>query len=241
MPLLTARTLPVPALACAFALVGCTDVLDRSPEGELVALSTKTPAPETDEVPTHEVALSAPDGALDTLGRARAARMHPTGGALLVDEEARLLWVEKGERGARRPLLDAVVGRPALLGDGRVVAARSTDPGESDLWLVTLDGAPPRALTASPGADGQPFVLDDGRVLFVSDRTGVAALWVVDPATREAKQLTNHGERAGALSDRFVPPPVGEPRQEGTRVIYDAGDGLWSVDVVTGTAEEVRG
>lgn len=236
--LLDPRTpLSLSALACAVALAGCTDVLDASPDGELVALSAKTPAPETDEVPSAEVAFASRDGALDSFGPARAALLHPRGGALLVDDEARLSWVRKG---VRQPLLDEVVGKPALLDDGRVVAARSTDPGESDLWLVTLDGAPPRALTATAGADGQPFVLADGRVLFVSDRSGVVALFVVDPSTREVTQLTNQGERPGALSERFVPTPVGEPWQEGARVFYDAGDAIWSVDVTTGDAEEVR-
>lgn len=236
MPLSTFRHRAALTLGCALALVGCTDVLDRSPEAEIVALSTKTPAPETDELPTHEIALTQADGTAEPLGRARTARLHPRG-TLVVDEEARLLLVEQG---ARRPLLDSVEGRPALLPDGRVVASRSTDPGESDLWLVTLDGAPPRALTATPGADGQPFVLDDGRVLFVSDRTGVVGLYIVDPATGEVTQLTNAGERPGALSDRFVPTPVREPWQEGSRVFYDAGDGVWAVDLRTGKAEEVR-
>lgn len=235
--LLGSRPSPLVALTGVLALAGCTDVLDASPEGELVALSSKAPLAETDEVPTAEVALAGRDGALQRFGDARDARLHPRGGALVVDGEARLTWVKDG---ARRALLDGVVGRPAVLEDGRVIAARSTDPGESDLWLVTLDGAPPRALTATPGADGQPFVLDDGRVLFVSDRSGVAALYVVDPTTREVTQLTNQGERPGALSSRFVPPPIREPQQEGARVIYDAGDGIWSVDIHTGSAEEVR-
>lgn len=235
MPLLSLRTRAALALAACVPL-GCTDVLDRAPDKEIVALSTKAPAPETDEVPTHEIALTHADGAMAPLGQAREARLHPRG-ALVVDAEARLLLVENG---VSRTLLESVEGRPALLADGRVVASRSTDPGESDLWLVTLDGAPPRALTATPGADGQPFVLEDGRVLFVSDRTGIVALYIVDPASGETTQLTNLGERPGALSERFVPTPLREPWQEGSRVLYDAGDGIWAVDIRTGKAERVK-
>ncbi len=226
-------------LLMGFALVGCTaEVIDASADEALLAVEHSAPRAETDEVPTATVALERRDGRVQELGDARAARLHPRGGALVVDANAALSLVQ-GD--GKRALLDSVVGRPALLPDGRVVASRSTDIGESDLWIVTLDGAPPRALTSTAGADGQPFVLDDGRVLFVSDRTGVVGLYVVDPATREVTPLTNQGERPGRLSDRFVPTPaIGEPRQEGTRVIYDAGDGIWAVDIHTGKAEEVR-
>lgn len=227
------------AVAAGSLALSCTapTVVDATSDETLLALDRSAPAPETDEVPTSVVALSSADGAMLDLGDARAARLHPNGGALVVDGDAQLSWV-KGD--SRRPLLDSVVGRPAVLDDGRVLASRSTDLGESDLWLVTLDGAPPRALTATAGADGQPFVLEDGRVLFVSDRTGVAALYVVEVDSKQVRQLTNHHEVAGRLSERFVPPPVGEPWQKGERVFYDAGDAIWSVDVVTGAAEVAR-
>lgn len=236
MRLLLPRLMTVAAASLALS---CTvpDVIDATADETLVSLGSSDPLPETDEVPTSALAIAAENGAMLDLGEAREARLHPKGGALVVDGDARLFWVTSD---ARRPLLDSVVGRPALLRDGRVIAARATDLGESDLWLVTTDGAPPRALTATAGADGQPFVLEDGRVLFVSDRTGVAALYIVDVESRQATQLTNHGEQPGRLSERFVPPPVREPWQQDGRVFYDAGDAIWSLDLTSGAAEVAR-
>lgn len=222
------------------ALVGCQpgDILDPAAADDVVLLETPEQVPESDANPAAPVGLRERDGSITNLGKARAVTRHPNGGVLVVDEDQRLSLVE-GD--TRVTLLDEVEGRPAVLPDGRVVAARAADPGESDLWLVTLDGELPEALSEAPGADGHPFVLEDGRVWFLSSRTGVTSIFVLDPATGATTQLTNQGQQPGQLSDAFVPPPaMGEPWQEGSRVFYDAGDAVWSVDVVTGEAEVVR-
>ena len=204
-----------PALALA-ALAGCAaPVLDETP--------VRAPRADTDEPRSSSFAL---DGV--PLGTGRAALPLPDGRAVLVDDDARLVLVE-GE--TRAPLLDAVVGRPALLDDARVIAARATDLGESDLWIVPVDGSRPRALAAHAGADGQPFVLDDGRVLFVSDRTGVASVYVVGADGRGLAQLTNASARPGALGGAFVPPPVLWLEQRGAVVAYDAGDRVVRLEV----------
>lgn len=228
------RSLPASAL---FALVGCQSgaILDSQVPAEVVVLEKSTPPSETDGISLATVAINEGDGSLTRLGRVQSVTRHPGRGMLLVDEGSRLVLVQ---RGVRTSLLDGVEGKPAVLPDGRIVASRAGDPGESDLWLVGVDGEAPRALTTGAGGNGHPFVLDDGRVMFLSSRTGVASIFVIDPATGETTQLTNHGERPGRLSERFVPPPaIGEPWQQGRRVFYDAGDAVWSVDVVTGHAE----
>jgi hypothetical protein len=140
-----------------------------------------------------------------------------------------------------RVLADRVHGAHAVLADGKIVVARlGEEPGESDLWIVTKDGAP-RTLCVAPGPDEQPFALSDGRVLFVSARTSVASLWVADVATGECAQLTNRGMRAGGPRDGFVPPPEGEVREDRNSIVYDAGGGsLWRVDLSTGTGREVK-
>lgn len=142
------------------------------------------------------------------------------------------------------PIFDRVLGTPAVLGDGALVVSRLGDePGESDLWLVPLDAkAPPHVLFAAPGADDRPAALDDGRVLFVSTRSTVASLWIGDVAKGEAEALTNAGLVAGrgrAGLAGFVPPPNGVVERSRTHVVYDAGDGWWSVELATGRARRV--
>lgn len=237
-----ARALPrlASSAVALVALVGCQpgDVLDAWAADDVVVLETPESVPESDANPTVDVGVRERDGSVTQLGKARAVTRHPRGGVLVVDEKKRLALVK---RDRRVTLLDEVEGKPAVLRDGSVVVARATDPGESDLWVATIDGQPPRPLTKAPGADGHPFVLEDGRVWFLSSRTGVTSVFVLDPATGETTQLTNQGQQPGQLSDDFVPPPaLGEPWQEGRRVFYDAGDAVWSVDVVTGEAEVVR-
>lgn len=182
--------------------------------------------PESDERP---LATFHVDG-VDVQGR--AALTLEDGRVLIIDARDALRFAS-----SKRPLLDGVRA-VADLRDGRVVASRSTDVGESDLWLVPLqprDG-PPRALAAEKGADEMPLVLDDGRVLFVSTRSSVASLWIVAPDGTSLRQLTNADARPGALGAAFVPSPVEYVASEGARVTYDAGDGaLVTIDVDTGS------
>jgi hypothetical protein len=147
--------------------------------------------------------------------QARSALTLDDGRVLLVDTDDALRFAH-----ARTALLDrvraVVPGRP-----GTVVASRSTDIGESDLWLVTLDrSTPPRAIAAERGADEMPLVLDDGRVLFASTRTGRASLWIA--------QLDGSGLR----QIEGAPPPVSYVSHHGTQVTYDAGEGdVRTIDV----------
>lgn len=201
-----------PLLALAVAGCSAQSTLDER-DGAAVVVTRAAPAmAESDHVPAHDVVLADAAGHEHRLPAARAAVLWPRGATgtprvVAVDADARLVVVE-GQR--RRPLLDRIVGAPVVVDAARVIAARETEPGETDLWLVSDDGAPPRALAAAPGADDSPQLLPDGRVLFVSGRSGVAALWIVEQTPGAApRQLTNIGERPGALSSSFVPPPEG--------------------------------
>ena len=199
----------------ALSIAGCSapSTLDERDGAALVVTRAADAMAESDHVPAHDVVLADAAGHEHRLPAARAAVLWPHAGVTVaprvaaVDADARLVLVEDGRR---RPLLDRVVGVPVVVDDHHLIAARETEPGETDLWLVGDDGAPPRALAAAPGADDSPQVLPDGRVLFVSGRSGVASLWVVDQTPgAPPRQLTNIGERPGALTPSFVPPPEG--------------------------------
>jgi hypothetical protein len=93
----------------------------------------------------------------------------------------------------------------AVLADGRRVEVRSSGMGESELFLVDAHGA--RPIASAPGPDDAPLALSDGRVAFVSGRTGIASVYVVDVATGALAPLTNVDVKR-AKDPRFVPPPI---------------------------------
>lgn len=51
-----------------------------------------------------------------------------------------------------------------------------------DIWTVTADGSHPTRLTSSPSAEWMPTWSRDGRIYFVSDRTGTHRIWSLRPA-----------------------------------------------------------
>jgi len=127
---------------------------------------------------------------------------------------------------------------PATLADGtRVESRKGAAPGESDLWLVSRTGEA-RAIASAPGADDMPLILGDGRVAFVSTRSTLASIWIFDPRTGEATQLTNRGLVAGKPREGFVPPPMERWTTVGEELRYESSPGVWwSVDLATGRAQ----
>ena len=89
------------------------------------------------------------------------------------------------------------ISDPQVSPDGRTVAfvVRTTDlqdnRGRHDLWLVGVDGKAVRRLTTHPAADFSPRWTSDGRLLFLSSRSGSMQVWRIDPAGGEAEQLSD--------------------------------------------------
>ena len=222
-------------LCSSLVLLAACDIGAR----ELAVIDARPLLPtraETDERPSFTLDHHTND--TTSLGQGRGALALANGRVALVNNEGALFLVDGA---LRTPLLDQVTSAPIALPGDRLLASRSTDVGESDLWIVTLGAgshAPPRALAAARGADGLPFLLEDGRLLFVSTRTGVASIFVVELDGTQLRQLTNVGLKPGRLGDRFVPPPIAGDgmRQQGALVLYDAGDATWSIDVDSGAA-----
>jgi len=132
-----------------------------------------------------------------------------------------------------------VLGHAAVLPGGRrVEARRGAEPGESDLFLVDADGkATPLAPAAGP--DELPLALADGRVAFVSGRSTVASIWIVDPNSGALAQLTNRGLVAGKPWRGFAPPPARDFREMSGALAYDDGSGRrWRVHLANGRGEE---
>ena len=83
---------------------------------------------------------------------------------------------------------NAAVINPAWSPDGRRIVfvsvvepdtTSSTESQQSDVWIVNVDGSGRTNLTNGQFANFQPVWSGDGRVFFVSDRSGVDNVWAV--------------------------------------------------------------
>lgn len=146
-----------------------------------------------------------------------------------VVDHAGVLW--SLEEGSKKRVLDRVRRAPVLHPDGPIVVREGDEPGRSQLTILRAE---PEVLAPSDvGADDLPLVLSDGRVVFVSTRTTIASVWVVDPKTNDARQITNVGLVAGRPLVGFVPPPA-ERFEYDDVVAWDAGGGeRWTWDPAT--------
>ncbi|MBI3205442.1 MAG: hypothetical protein HYZ29_28135 [Myxococcales bacterium] len=118
----------------------------------------------------------------------------------------------------------SLLGSAALPGGRRVEARAGAEPGESDLWSVDANGSA-APLAAAPGPDEGPVALPDGRVAFVSGRSTVMSVWLVDPSTAQTTQLTNRGLRAGTPWSSFVPPPAHGLEVDGRMLRWEDANG----------------
>lgn len=165
------------------------------------------------------------------------APVELTIGEVHVDTDG-VLW--RRTNGVSTKLLDRTFGAPAILADGSIVISRRHAPGDTDLWIVPPQGEP-RALAPAEGSDDMPLALPDGKVAFLSTRTTVASIWVIDPRTGALAQLTNRGLAAGRDMLGFVPTPMHRMSIEGSELRYEAAPGeLWAVDVASGAARRVE-
>jgi hypothetical protein len=210
--------------------------LDRRGNELLVGRPSKA-RPEADAPPSYDVFLTHV-GSSDRKPIATHARAagFESNAIWFIDAE-RVLWRRSEDE--RRRLIDRVIGRPALLPNGtRVVSRAGGEPGESDLVVVEDDGGF-RTLATAPGPDDLPTALPDGRVAFVSGRTGLASLYVVDPKDEALVQLTNRGARR--IGPDFVPPPARRIEVSAAWLDYDDGHGdRWHIEIATGRAERSR-
>jgi hypothetical protein len=120
-----------------------------------------------------------------------------------------------------------VVGLPAFGGPIAVVA-RVVEPPVGTELLVISDLGVKRVLDVAERPD-RPAVSPDGRhVAFVSGRTGLASVWLLELETGALVQLTNLGllPAKGGAPEGFVPPPhLGPPAFEGDALVWSSPSG----------------
>jgi Tol biopolymer transport system component len=67
----------------------------------------------------------------------------------------------------------------ATVGKSRARAGLMSEA--DDLWTVRADGSEPTRLTSSPASDGMPSWSADGRIFYVSNRSGSPRIWSLLP------------------------------------------------------------
>ncbi len=110
------------------------------------------------------------------------------------------------------------VGDPQVSPDGRrVVFVRTatdsvTGKRNADIWTVASDGSGrPQPLIAGPGSDDTPRFLADGRIAFISARSGTPQVYLADASGGHVRAVTR-------LSGGVQPPLV--ISSDGRRVAY---------------------
>jgi len=99
------------------------------------------------------------------------------------------------------------VGSPRWSPDSRWIAFDSPQAGNSDIYIISVDGGQPRRLTSGPSNNVRPSWSGDGRwIYFGSNRSRVSQIWKEPAAGGIAVEVTKSGgEEAFESADgRFV-------------------------------------
>jgi Tol biopolymer transport system component len=123
------------------------------------------------------------------------------------------VWAARRDQtGVRRVtnFRDATVNVGSWSPDARTIAFNATIAGNTDIYVASVDGGPPRRVTDGPAIESDPEWSRDGRwIYYASNETGRSEIWRMSPDGRERRQLTSEGgfdphESADGLRVYFV-------------------------------------
>ena len=117
-----------------------------------------------------------------------------------------------------------IAGTPRWSPDGRQVVLDCNAGGNEDIYVVSVEGGPPRRLTSEKSEDVTPSWSRDGRwIYFASDRTGNWQVWKLPAEGGKAVQVTKGGGFAAFES------------YDGKTLYYAKGrDSSWAVEGARG-------
>ena len=87
--------------------------------------------------------------------------------------------------------LNVRLRNPAVSPDGQLVAFDAFTDGRSDLWVARLDGTNLVRLTDDANVDRFPSWIDNGTIVYQSNRGGQLDLWQMSVSTRRHTQITS--------------------------------------------------
>jgi Tol biopolymer transport system component len=139
------------------------------------------------------------------------------------------IWVCESDGSNPRQLTfigGPMAGTPRWSPDGRQVVFDCNAGGNEDIYVVSVEGGPPRRLTSEKSEDVTPSWSRDGRwIYFASNRTGNWQVWKMPAEGGKAVQVTKGGGFAAFES------------YDGKTLYYAKGPavpGLWKVPVEGG-------
>jgi dipeptidyl aminopeptidase/acylaminoacyl peptidase len=107
------------------------------------------------------------------------------------------IWVceSDGSDPAQLTFLEGTVGgSPSWSPDGQQIVFDARPAGNSDIYVISIEGGKPRALTLEPSHDVMPSWSRDGRwIYFCSNRSGDFQTWKMQAAGGPAVQVTRQG------------------------------------------------
>jgi Tol biopolymer transport system component/DNA-binding winged helix-turn-helix (wHTH) protein len=182
------------------------------------------------------VSASAPDKFISSTRGESGPQFSPDGNKIAFESTrsgAYEVWLCRSD-GSRLMQLThfnpSVTGTPRWSPDGQQIVFDSRPAGNADIFVIAVQGGPPRKLTSEPSNEGVPSWSRDGRwIYFASDRTGVWEVWKMPSTGGSAVQVTHHGGFAAFES------------HDGRFLYYAKGHnvpGLWRIPINGG--EEVE-
>lgn len=107
------------------------------------------------------------------------------------------VWVANRDGSGLRPVTTFKANELMIGGwsrDGTQIVVDAAIDGNSDVYIVYLDGRAPKRLTTDPGVDLlTAWSADERSVYFSSDRSGSLEIWRVPVDGEPAEQVTRHG------------------------------------------------
>lgn len=217
-------------------------IFDTNETTILIGKNAEYGPPESDKQATYELWMldiqTKTETRIKTQERVIEASLSPVGGRIACITESYTLWVTDSSGEHAIKLYEGVVSGGAWSPDGSKLAFAAENPLDKipnpDIFVAeTKQNSVLTQLTTHISDDDIPAWSPDGRqILFVSGRTGIASLWIIQVDGSNLRQVTNKGIHGGQGTppEGFIPVPVFDKAivwPDQGKIYFHSGDELW--------------